>query len=42
MNARPQQKSDLTKVDENNRVDPLPSEVCAEPFREKRAAKGEK
>ena len=33
--ARPQQKSDPTKVNENNKVDPSPSEVCAGPFREK-------
>ena len=40
--ARPQQKIDSTEVNENNRVDPLPSEVCAEPFREKGTARGEK
>ena len=40
--ARPQQKSDLTEVNENNRVDPSPSKVCAEPFREKGTEKGEK
>ena len=32
--ARPQQKSGPTEVNENNGVDPLPSEVCAEPVRE--------
>ena len=42
MFARPQQKSDPTEVNENNGVDPLPSEVCAEPVREKGTAKGEK
>ena len=42
MFARPLQKSDPTEVNENNRVDPLPSEVCAEPVREKGTAKGEK
>ena len=40
--ARPHQKSDLTEVNENNGVDPLPSEVFAEPVREKGTAKGEK
>ena len=40
--SRPQQKGDPTEVNENNRVDPLPSEVCAKPFREKGIAKGEK
>ena len=39
---RSQQKSGLTEVDKNNRVDPLPSEVCVETFREKGTAKGEK
>ena len=39
--ARPQQKSDPTEVNENNGVDLLPSEVCAEPVREKGTAKGE-
>ena len=42
MIVRPQQKSGLAEVDKNNRVDPLPSEVCAGPFREKGTAKGEK
>ena len=40
--ARPPQKSDPTEVNENNGVDPLPSEMCAEPVREKGTAKGEK
>ena len=40
--ARPQQKSDPTEVNENNRVDPSPSEVCAGPLREKGTEKGEK
>ena len=40
--TRPQQKSDLTEVNENNRVDLSPSEVCAGPFREKGTEKGEK
>ena len=31
--ARPPQKHDPTEVNENNGVDPLPSEVCAEPVR---------
>ena len=39
---RPQQRSGPTEVDKNNGVDPLPSEVCAETFREKGTAKGEK
>ena len=42
MFVRPQQKSGPTEVDKNNRVDPLPSEVCAETFKEKGTAKGEK
>ena len=40
--ARPQQRSDPTEVNENNRVDPSPSKVCAEPFREKGTEWGEK
>ena len=40
--ARPQQKSDPTEVNENNGVDLLPPEVCAEPVREKGTAKGKK
>ena len=40
--AWPQQKSGPTEVNENNGVDPLSSEVCAGPLREKGTAKGEK
>ena len=40
--VRPQQKNGPTEVDKNNGVDPLPSKVCAGPFREKGTAKGEK
>ena len=37
----PQQKNDPTEVSENDRVDLLPSVVCAEPLSEKGTAKGE-